>query len=158
MKENKKFTLKEIEPTQECKEFIENSKGIFLSAEEDFRKDHEVLKPETYNFAKWFKQYKPEIPIKISQCENIVDLRSDEIWLPLYFLATDISLPLFLNFIYDYLKVMLRGSLAKDKPIAHLNVIYKEKDKFINVQYDGHIEGLKKINKIDINKIFDIQN
>ncbi|MGB7582841.1 MAG: hypothetical protein WBL85_10400 [Sedimentisphaerales bacterium] len=149
--EKKLFTLAEIEPAKECKEFIENSNGIFLSAEDNFRKGHEVLKPDTYRFAKWLRQNKSEISVKISSCENVIDLKSSEIWLPMVFLATNVALPLFLNFVYDYLKSMVRGDLSKDDPKAHLNVIYKDKGKFKKFEYNGPVEGLKKIKQFDIN-------
>lgn len=145
------FTLAEVEPSEKCAEFIKKSQGIFLSSEHDFREGQEVLKPDTYRFAKWLKQNKPDLSVEIDKCENVIDLKSVEIWLPLIFLATSVALPLFLSFVYDYLKSAVRGKLSKDKSKVHLKVIYKDEEKFKEFKYDGSVEGLKKIKQFDIN-------
>lgn len=145
------FTLVEIEPKEKFAKFIGDSEGIFLSSVADFRECSEVMMPDTYRFAKWLKKNKPDLNIEIDKCENVIDLKSVEIWLPLIFLATNVVLPLFLNLVYDYLKSVFRGKLSEDDSKVHFRVIYKEKDKFKEFKYNGPVEGLKNIKQFDIN-------
>jgi hypothetical protein len=145
------FILKDIEPSTSCVNFIENSKGVFLSSEHDFRKGKEVLKQDTFQFAKWLRQNNSEINVEIAKCENIIDLKSHEIWIPLIFLANSVALPLFLNVVYDYLKFVFRSNLSGDASKVHLKIIYKDKEKFKELDYNGSVEGLEKIKKSAIN-------
>lgn len=149
---NDPVTVTEIEPTEKDLDFIENSEGIFLSSEDGFREGQAVLRPETYRFAKWLRQNKPELNVEIDKCENVIDLKSVEIWVPLVFLAKNVALPLFLSCVYDFLKSVVKGRLSEDKPVAHLRVVYKDKDKdkFKEFKYDGPVEGLNKIKQFDI--------
>ncbi|MEN6385641.1 MAG: hypothetical protein ABFD79_10635 [Phycisphaerales bacterium] len=153
MEKKDNYTLEEIEPSQNCLDFIENSEGVFLSAEKNFRKENEVLKQDTFKFAKWMRQNKPEIKVEIEKCNNIINLRSHEVWIPLIFLGTNVALPLFLNAVYDYLKFVFRGNLSEDSSRVHLKVIYKDKEKYKELDYNGSLEGFEKIKKSTIDSI-----
>lgn len=153
MSEYKKHVeIKTIEPTNNCIDFIEKSSGIFLASEDHFRKAHTVLKPETYPLAKWLSKNNPGLKVEIEKCGNTIDLKSEEIWIPLVFLANNVSLPLFLSATYDYLKWRIRGALSKEIPTVHMQVILKHKDNYKEFRYNGPVEGLDKIKKFDINK------
>jgi len=148
-----------IEPPIDFPDFFEKSKGILCHPEEKFR-DYEgpVLKPDTFRFAKWVKQKHSNIHIDVRSAEAMADLRSNDFWLPLVFLASDVSLPVYLNLVANYIYDMARGALTHDKRSVHLRAIHKsaETNETMEFSYDGSVDGLKAcIKKIDLNKLMD---
>jgi hypothetical protein len=138
-------------------DFYERSSGILCLSEEKFR-DYEgpVLKPDTFRFAKWVKQNHSKVNIDVQEAEARADLRSNDFWLPLVFLASDVSLQVYLNLVANYIYDMARGALKHDKKSVHLRVIHKnaETNETREFSYDGSVDGLKAcIKKIDINRL-----
>jgi len=153
--DKEKLNIKEIEEPKEFKEFLESEEDILLMPEDDFREGHRVLKPEAYQLAKWVRQNQPEIKINVQECEEKIDLKSEEIWLPLIFVSQHMSLPLALNAIYDYIKFKIKGLLNKEKPKVHLSIICKEGKKTKKISYDGPVSGFEKFKDFDINKFME---
>lgn len=151
--EKKSIEVTIIEPTDKFVDFIGKSSGVFFASEDDFREGHTVLKPDTYSLAKWLSQNRPELKVEIDKCDNTIDLNSEEIWIPLAILASDIALPLFLSAVYDYLKWRVRGALSEEVPTVHIRVISKNKDNYKEFKYNGPVDGLSKLKKIDVNEL-----
>ncbi|MDY6894379.1 MAG: hypothetical protein SVO01_03025 [Thermotogota bacterium] len=148
-----------IEPPIDFANFYEESNGILCHPEEKFR-DYEgpVLKPDTFRFAKWVRQNHSNIQIDVQSAEARADLRSNDFWLPLVFLASDVSLQIYLNLVANYLYDMARGALTHDKKSVHLRAIYKnaKTNETMEFSYDGSVDGLKAcVKKVDLNKLMD---
>lgn len=156
MEENtEKLSIQEIGEPKDFTEFIKGEYDILLMPEDDFRKGHRVLKPEAYKLAKWTMKNRPEIKISVLECEEKIDLKSEEIWLPLIYISQSVTLPLALNTIYDYLKFRIKGLLNKETPNVHLDIICKESDKTKKISYNGPVSGLDKFKDFDINKFME---
>jgi hypothetical protein len=119
--------------------------------------------PETFNFVKWIKQ-KERIEKNISILDvkekNIADLRSAIIWLPLVYLFSDISLPIYLNFIANYLYDKWKGALRSDRCEVKFEVLIENKSdkKTKKFSYEGSHQGLKEIVKrVDFDKMLENQ-
>jgi len=146
-----------IETPIDFADFHARSNGILCHPEEKFR-DYEgpVLKPDTFRFAKWVRQKHSSIHIDVQSAEARADLRSNDFWLPLVFLASDVSLQVYLNLVANYIYDIARGALTHDKQSVHLRAIYKsaEANETMEFSYDGSVEGLKAcIKKVDLNKL-----
>lgn len=150
-----KLSVEEVGEPKDFTEFLKGEDDILLMPEDGFREGHRVLKPEAYRLAKWARQNRAEIKIGVLECEEKIDLKSEEIWLPLIFISQSIALPLALNTIYDYLKFRIKGFLNKEKPKVHLNIICKEGEKTKKISYDGPVSGLEKFKDLDINKFME---
>lgn len=148
-----KLSVKDYVPSDKCVEFIESKAGIFLSAEDNFRKDKLILKPEAYPFSKWIKQNREGISVTIDTCESLIDLKSEEYWIPIAFLAQDVSFQIFTSALYDYLKFRVRGALQGEVAIVHFSAIFKSDKCYKKLDYSGPVEGLKKFKNIDLNEI-----
>jgi len=148
---------KSIETPIDFGDFYEKSNGILCHPEEKFR-DYEgpVLKPDTFRFSKWVRQKHSDIHIDVQSAEARADLRSNDFWLPLVFLASDVSLQVYLNLVAKYIYDIARGALTHDKKSVHLRAIYKnaESNETREFSYDGSVDGLKAcIKKVDLNKL-----
>lgn len=147
-----------IESPPEFIDFINKGSGVLCVTESKFRDyNGKVLKPDTFRFAKWLKQNYPGIPINVNEADARADLRSNDFWMPLVFLASDISIQIYLSIVSNYIYDMARGALKHDKKSVHLRAIYKsatgETKEF---SYYGSVEGLKEsIKKFDLNKFMD---
>jgi hypothetical protein len=147
-----------IDAPLEFLNFLNTKNGVLCVPEPKFREyTGSVLKPDTFSFAKWFKKNHPEITIDVGNASAKVGLRSNDFWLPLVYLANDVSLQIYLNIVANYIYDMARGALRHDKKSVHLSVIHKSESGDIKeFLYDGSLEGLKNtIKKIDINKLMD---
>ena len=116
---------------------------------------------ETFNFLKWIKQNK-DIQENVSILEveekTIADLRSDQIWFPLVYLFSDVSLPIYLNVIANYLYEKLKGALLTDKYEVRVEALIEDKreKKTKKFLYEGSYQGFKEIvNRIDLDKMLE---
>jgi hypothetical protein len=148
-----------IEDDSEYKDFL--SKGVrglrFIptSREPD---DAPSLAADTGDFAKWAREHNALLQIAgLTGAPKLV-LKSDDLWLALVFIASDVSLPLFLNMVANYLYDKARGSLRSDPPRVHMSAVYHDAQagKTKKFEFSGDEESLAKaIKKFDLNEFFD---
>lgn len=151
--------LIDLEDTTEFKKYIDSApSGLMFMPEKYGECNDLVVKSGAGSFAKWVKQKHPEIHIDYPKdCKKLV-LNNNDYWMPLTFLATDITLPVYLNivasYIYDFMKGSLRGESAK----VHIEVVYQDEKNGVtkSFKYSGGPEGLQQaIKKIDVNKFME---
>lgn len=146
----------DFEPSEEEARFLATGRGIQILPHESFRDfEGRIHQPEAYRLAKWLRQKEPNIPIAIEDAP-VVELRSDEYWLPLVFLATDVTLPFYLNLVANYVYDMARGALKHDRTSVHLEAIHQDAKtgKTKRFIYRGSVDGLKAcVKKFDIGTI-----
>jgi len=137
--------FEDFEATQEDRVFLSAVGGIRVLPHESFRgfKGY-VHQPEAYRLAKWLQQNEPEISVTIEDAP-VVDLRSEEYWLPIVFLATDVTLPFYLNVAANYVYDMARGALKRDQTVVHLEAVHQDRKtgKTKRFTYSGPVDGLK---------------
>lgn len=117
-----------------------------------------VTKADGGSFAKWLHSAKPELKIKLRKSDGKLVLHSDDLWLPLAFLATDVALPVYLNFVASYLYDRARGALRGAKPRVHLQAVYEDRQDGIvkSFQFEGDVNALEKVVKrFDLNRFLE---
>lgn len=117
-----------------------------------------LVSSDAGDFTKWLKRNHPVIPVSMNKGDGILDLRSSDIWMPLVFLASDVSVPIFLNLVSNYVYDRMKGALKNDKARVHLDVIYRDEKSGVTKEfrYEGFIEDLQKvIKKFDLNQFLD---
>jgi len=117
-----------------------------------------VLYSETGNFHKWVRRNKPGIHIEVQQADKRLTLRSGEYWLPLVFLANDVTLQIYLGIVANYLYDMMKGALKGEKQRVHLTAIFESNPEgtFKKFSFEGDIESLEKaITKFNLKKFYE---
>ncbi|MFH1117070.1 MAG: hypothetical protein V1792_24395 [Pseudomonadota bacterium] len=115
-----------------------------------------VLYSEAGDFEKWIRKSKPEINIEVEKVNRKLVLQSGDYWLPLVFLASDVTLPIYLNIVASYLYDKIKGALKGEKPRVHFSAVYQDELAGVTkkVEFEGDIDALSKIiTKININKL-----
>jgi len=154
MTKSERMEIVDIEKDPDFQDFLNsNRKGIFCVPESSTNDN--LLMADTFRFAKWVKQNEDKVEINVCKGDGYNDLRSSDIWLPLVYLASDISLPIYLSIVANYLYDYTRGALRHDEATVHLEAIYldKKKNKLKKFTYSGPQKGLEKtVKKFDLNK------
>lgn len=114
-----------------------------------------VLRSDAGDFAKWLAAHNPELKVLVKGTNERLDLRSDNVWLPLVFLANNVVLPVYLNLVSSYLFERMRGALRSETARVNFSAEYHDQaagtTKRFNFQ--GDAESLKKvINEFDLNR------
>ncbi|MBT3068395.1 hypothetical protein [Rhodoferax sp. U11-2br] len=116
------------------------------------------VKAEAGDFAKWVRSKHPEVPVLLPESVPKIVLHGAEVWLPLVYLAGDISMQVFLNMAASYLYDNAKGSLKTDQPRIHMSVVYQDKKlgKTKRFEFSGDGEALSKaIKRFDLDNFFD---
>jgi hypothetical protein len=133
-------------------------KGIALVPEPYGETKTPVLRSDAGDFRKWLSASRPDVIVApVPQADRLV-LRSSEYWLPLAFLASDITLPIYLNLVSNYLYDRMKGSLAGEKPRINFSATYADKKSGITKRFNfsGDADSLKTvIKKFDLNEFMD---
>jgi hypothetical protein len=149
----------DVELDSEFRDYLASSpKGIALRAQPYGDESTPVIKAAAGDFAKWLRDAHPDVNVAFPQTANRLLLRNDEIWMPLVFLATDITLPVYLNIVASYLYDRMRGLLRGENLRVHLSVEYQDDSsgKTKRFNFVGDPETFKAtIKKIDVNAFFD---
>lgn len=150
---------KSLDDDKQFKEFIKNDPMGFLFVHENtFDTEDIAAKPDTGDFIKWLKVNKPDINVDSQKYDKLLFLRSNDFWLPLVFLATDVTLPIYLNIVANYLYDKSKGLLRGEENRIHFSAVYEDRKtgktkKFI---FEGSGEDLNKaIKKFDVNKFME---
>jgi len=117
-----------------------------------------VLPSGSGDFAKWVKRNAPEIKVQVNKADKHLMLRSGEYWLALVFLASDVTIPVYLNIVANYLYDKMKGTLKGEKDRVHLSAIYEDKKEGVSKRFnfEGDSDSLQKaITKFKLNEFMD---
>jgi hypothetical protein len=149
----------EIIPVENDRDFraylATNPTGFVMVPERHADTNELILKGDARMFAKWIKLHKPSVVVDIQKADKELQLRSSDHWLPLMFLATNVTLPIFLNMVAAYLFDRLKGALRGESARVHFSVIYEDKAAGLTKRFnfEGDAETLQKIiKKFDANE------
>lgn len=147
-----------IEDDKAFREFAaSNPTGLTLSAEEYGEQNQIVFKSDGAHFAKWIRLNNPAIAMTYDENKPRLTLRDNDIWLPLVFLASDITLPIYLNLVSNFLYEKMRGFLKGETIYVHLSAEYEDQasKKIKRFNFDGDTASLEKaIKRFDLNQFF----
>ena len=138
-----------VDNDEEFRDFLDsNPRGLALLPEKHPRCDDLVMRDDVGDFSKWLSQNKPELNVKVHRANKRLMLRSSDYWLPLVFLASDVTLPFYLNLVTSYVYDRMRGALKGEEGRVHLKVMYKDDEEGIIKKFifDGNVDGLKTSN------------
>ena len=151
--------LVSIENDQDFNDFIKtNPKGLAMLPEKLPYSDKLAMKSDAGDFAKWLQTNSSALNVAIKPADQRFVLRSGDYWLPLVFLANDISLPIYLNLVSSYIYEKMKGSLKGEKLRVHLSAEYQDQQNGIvkRFNFEGDVDTLQKtIKKFDLNKFLD---
>ena len=124
-----------------------------------YRKDELLFKPGTVDFGEWLKTNQPDLNIEMRKADGHLFFKSAaDIWLPLVFLAADVTLQFYLNLVASYISDRARRLFAGEQLRVHLDVEYiEEGDKKVKrLHFEGTEDALQNlIDKVDVNKLMD---
>lgn len=106
--------------------FAADGRGIMIAPQSYGEIPQKVLFPEAGRFVKWMKAKRSDIEVNVDHSYPSLDLRNQDIWMPLIYLSQDVSLQLFLNIVGAYLHDRLKGALKTDRHRVHLKVCYED--------------------------------
>jgi len=144
------YQVEDIQDTSAFNTFIENHPtGIALIPEPYGKTTQCAFHQDAGDFAKWLRTNEPSITLEIKSAEHRIVLRSHDIWLPLIYIAENITLPIILGLVSSYVYDRCKGALKGDKCDVHLKIAYKDKKtKSVKIlRYNGNVDGLQKVVK-----------
>lgn len=151
--------INDVEEATEFKKYYNLAPSGLKFVPEKYGDSEEVaVKSGAGAFAKWIKHKHPEIHIDEPKgCRKLI-LNSNDYWMPLAFLATDITLPVYLNIVASYIYDRMKGSLRGETARVQLEAVYQDDKNGVtkNFKYSGPVDGLQHaIKKIDLNKLME---
>lgn len=151
------FKIEQINDNPEIASLIQNNVTGILCVPENITKQssHNVVMPQTYDFAKWLKKNRKDIPIDVAKSEGIKSLHDNDFWMPIVILASDMSVQVFLGLVSSYIYDRIKGALKHDKADVHIQAYYRETPELVikKFSYNGSVEGFEKVSKkFDVNK------
>jgi hypothetical protein len=117
-----------------------------------------VLRADGADFAKWVRAQHPELAVTVQHADRQLVFRSGDCWLPLVFLASDITLPIYLNLVSSYLYDKMKGALRGETARVHLTAEYEDPSTGLvkRFTYDGDAATLREtIKKFNLNQFLD---
>lgn len=132
--------------------------NLAMVPEPYFGDDELLMKPNATDFAKWLHIHEPDIKVQLRQTNRRLLLKSADYWLPLVYLASDMTVVDYLMMVVRYIYDQARGRLAGEQPRVHLDVVYQDEKNGVTkrLHYEGDAETLKsKIKEFDCNKFMD---
>jgi hypothetical protein len=147
-----------IEPSKEFEEFYLVSNGIKIVPEFYNGTQEKILQRDSGTFAKWIHKNHTEINIDYDPNVKKISLHNNEYWLPLVYLASDISVQIYLGLVINFLYDKLKGSLKGEKSKVNFSFEFKEGESYKKFNYSGDVEGLEKFTKINLNKLLNSKN
>jgi hypothetical protein len=135
-----------------------NPSGLLMVSEPWGDQPEPVLPQDAGDFVKWLKINAPSIPVEVRKTDRRLLLQSGDYWLPVAFLASDVSVQIYLNMVASFLYDKLKGALKGEKARVHLSAVYEDKANKVVKRFDfeGDAEALQKaIKRFDLNKFLD---
>ena len=137
----------------------QDNHGVHFVPEPHADGENASLPSDAGDLAKWVRQHAPEIPLYMPDNTPKLVLRGADVWLPLVFLASDVSVQVFLNMAASYLYDKAKAGLKSDHPPRlHMRAVYEDKKtgKTKKFEFAGDGESLAKaIKRFDLNNFFD---
>ena len=153
-------TVTDIDDATDYLEF--RQKGAFDLAfvpEPHYREDELLYQPGTAAFREWLQTNKPDLNVEMREgYKHLVFKSAADIWLPLVYLAADVTLQYYLTLVVSYINDRAKRLLVGEQFRVHLDVEYIEEGdkKEKRLHFDGTGDDLQKvIEKIDVNKLLD---
>ena len=157
--------MKSITPTDICEYKTLNSldidtaeigaTGITILPEKSSYSQESTLKSHTGDFVKWLKINNPDLAVEYNTAPTL-NLCSNNIWLPLVFLASDVSTLMYLQLVSDYLSEKAMGLLKGDKLRVNFTVVTKDKvnGKYKKLKFEGDSDSFGKLTEsFDLDKL-----
>ena len=100
----------------------------------------------TDEFVEWLRK-KKNINVDYEECTIKLILGSNELLLPLVFLADDITLSMYLNMVADYVYERLSNTTLSESALVKFEVIYKEQTtgETEHIRFSGSKEKLSSV-------------
>lgn len=120
--------------------------------------EENIAKPDTGDFVKWLHESRPDISVRTHEEGKRLVLHSSDYWLPLVFIASDVTLPIYLNLVASYLYDKSKGLLKGESARVHMSAVYEDSKSgtIKKFNFEGDSESLQKaIKKFDLNKFMD---
>lgn len=152
------LTVSTLKEDAEYRAFLADGQGLRFVPEPYSPDTLPSLPLDSGDFAKWVRQHNPSLAISIPTATPKVLLRNADIWLPLVYLASDISVQVFLNMAASYLYDKAKGSLKNEQPRVHMRAVYQDKQSGTTKEFEFHGDAdalAKAIKKFDLNNFFD---
>ena len=153
--EEGKLEITDYADSSDFKAFAADGAGIMIVPESYGQTPQKVLFPEAGRFAKWMKAKRSDIQVNIDHSYPGLDLKDQDIWMPLIYLSQDVSLQLFLKIVAAYLYDRLKGSLKTDRNMVHLKVCYEDTEHGSSklFEFNGNTEALEEaMRRFHVNK------
>ncbi|MBK7576317.1 MAG: hypothetical protein IPI24_02660 [Ignavibacteria bacterium] len=120
-----KWSLHDIDDREAYDQFVKNiGTGIRVVAEEVEEEGLLALQPNSIDFVKWLRDERSEVSVDLDVAPKRI--HTDDIWLPLVFLANNVGLPLYLSLVASYLYDKWRGSLSNSSPQIRFETQYED--------------------------------
>lgn len=132
--------------------------GLEMVAEQYGESQQAAVKSDAGHFAKWLRANNPELNVVLESKAPRLVLHSGHIWLPLVFLASDITLPIYLNLVASYLYDRMKGGLKGESTRVHFCVEFEDKanGRIKRFTFDGDAGALENVIKpFDVNGFLD---
>lgn len=148
-----------IDDDLEFRAFLEgNPRGISMVASRHGNDQMLAIHSDGISFAKWIKSHNPDIHVSVDSSPPKLLLRSEDIYLPLVFLASDVAFPVYLNLVSSYLYDRMKGALKGEVARVHMSAEYEDQatGKIKRFSFEGDADALAKaIKRFDLNRFFD---
>jgi len=135
--------------------FKENGKYGIEVVNEPYREiEEKVAQPDSGDFVKWLHINRPDITVSIQKSVKRLVLHSNDYWLPLVYLASDVTLQIYLNLVANYLYDKSKGLFKGETARVHMSAIYEDSESGITKRFnfEGDTVSLQKaIKKFDLN-------
>ena len=106
---------------------------------------------------KWLAEVQPDLRVDLPSADRLV-LRSNDIWLPLVFLAQNVSLPFYLGLVTNYVYDRMKGALRGERPRVHLSAEFLDgkTDSVKRFNFEGDADALKDaVKAVNLDEFFD---
>jgi hypothetical protein len=155
----KSFEITEIKPPVEFCTFVDSDgTGIKIVAESYSNLPDKIIKLSAGPFAKWLRLYHSEVKVDLPHDIPKLALHDREFWLPLVYLANDVTLQMFLGIVANYIYDRMKGALKGENKTVHLEAYYRDQQDGLTkkFKYDGPArESTKLFKKFDLNKFME---
>ncbi len=116
--------------------------------------DEYYFAQETIDFVKFCRNNIQERVDILNEGDiEVRSLHSFDCWMPIFYIATQVLFPILINVISNYISEKIKGC-EHEKANVHLKMIVKNKEKEVQINYDGDAKSFKKfVKEIDLDNL-----
>lgn len=148
-----------VEDAAEFRQFqATGNRGVLIVPETFGEPPRLAVRDSAGDFLKWVRVNAPAVAVEQRQSADRLVLRSADYWLPLVFLASDISVQFYLNLVANFVYDKLKGALKGETIRVRFSAVYEEPQTGVIKRFDfeGDEQALAKtIKRFDLNRFFD---